>query len=376
MAQRVSYSPKVVEACRTIAEHVVTDIGPHGRGSPPLYPFSIIEVNWYLSRFLPREILSITRRLGRKVDRNQLAELFWGPSGIIHLLYCADFQLGGLAGDESAACIETIADLVALNRRGDIYCRDGRNTIWEEERVAKELTDLVFLDARGKEAEGLPRLLAAINVALWEYCILIQIGHRAYSHEFHGPYPVDDEYVLVREFHGLKPTEVWEFCSALPFQKLTTIEVYRDVEIRIDAFNHLDVVGASLPSKLQRFAVIVDDGPPLENRAQLDDLRGSCLDVLQRGIRTVRHFSKSDWVRKLLEMRCLWLKPHRDILGEDWEPSAEVLGLLDRIAEAENATGEYMRGMLGRVVGKPPEVAVEQVTEMFLTNVYQEGSSS
>lgn len=371
MAQKVLYSKKVVEACEAIADHVVTDIGPHGRGSPPLWPISIIEVNWYLSRFLPKEIYTIVRRLENKgLSGEEIAKLFWGPSGVIHLLYCADFWFEGLTASESAEFIEKVVDFVTFHRIGDPFCRDWKNLIWPYDRVEKELATHRFFDTRKFGQEELGRILGKFNTILWQYCIFIQVGHRAYSHEFHGPYALGNgESLMVREYYNLKPTDVWEFTSEMPFDSVTTLEVYKDVEIRLDGFGHLDV-SASLPANLRRLAILID-GQSLKNLEEFQDYLTKCFNVLQKGNQLARGFKKRDWVTKLLEMRCFWLKAHKDILGEDWKPSSNVLSLVERIDEAEQATGAYMQKMLSRVVGLDPEEARKRVTQMFLDNVYQ-----
>ena len=383
MAQEASYSKKVVKACETIADHVVSDIGPHGRGSPPLWPISIIEVNWYLSRFLPREIHRIFKGLeDQGMSLEEIARLFWGPSGITHLLYCADFGFEGLTPQESGEFIDRLVDIISCQRIGDPFCENWKNIVWSDDKVEETLATCRFFDAQGPDRKQLRATVAKLNTTLWHYCIFIQIGHRAYSHEFHGPYPLGGgESLLVREYYNLKPVEVWKFSSKMPFDRVTTLEVYRNIEIQVDAFGHLKLSDSSpgnFPDNLQRFGMRIE-GQNLERIEELEALSAKCLGVLVTANSSVRSLAEEEkkqfWVKKLLDMRCFGLKPQKEILEEDWAPSNHVLGLVERTGDAERATGEYMKEMIGNVVGVASEEAKKRVTEMFLTTVFGKANS-
>lgn len=369
MERKGQYSQKVYKAIKVVCEHIVLDIGPKGRGSPPLWPISIVEVNWYLSQFMPREVYFLIKKLKEKgLSTKGIAKLFWGPSGFIHLLYCADFTFEGLTSEQSAEFVENVVDLISCYRKKDLFCENWKNILWSKEKVKSMISKYDFIET--KNNGDISKTLAKLNTVLWQYCILIQIGHRAYSHEFHGPYNLENgEILLVREYYNLKPVQVWPFTNKLPVEKLTSFEVYKDIDIRLDMFNHLDT-SALLPQKLQRFCIIMGDSKVVK-RGEINQAFDSAINTLEIGNTFIKGFTKRDWVKKLIEMRCFWLKNKAFVGGVDWKPDAEILALPNRLPEAEKATQQYMQSMRNRVVGAEPKQAVDRITQLFLNRVYK-----
>lgn len=376
MAKKASYSKKIVEAYQAVSHFIVSG----AKGMPPQWPFSIIETNWYHAQFLPKEIFTIIKALEKKdFDNQEIAKLLWGPSAVTHWLYIAEHGLGapemrrfeGLTVRQAVEFLEKTIDLFSLQRRGNPFCRNWKNLIWSKERVEQAREKAKFIDvSTGSKAT---RFLSNINTILWQYCILIQVGHRNYSQEFHGPYLLEDGRVLfVRDYFNLRPTEVWKFTSVLPFNKLRILEVYKKgTKIRVDLFNHFEITPSPIKS-LQRFSVQVDDAKYLESAKEVRNLFKSCNGVIEKGNEFVRNFDKKDWVKKIIEMRYLWLKPTKEILGQDWKPPSEVYTLVKRIAEAEKATiewGKRMRKVLTTNISEQKKE--EKITQMFLDAVYQ-----
>ena len=79
-----SLKDDVYEGYKALANFVVFG----ARGQPPLWPFSVIETNWYYSRFFVRELhntISMLEASGMAIA--DLARLCWGPSAISHWFY-------------------------------------------------------------------------------------------------------------------------------------------------------------------------------------------------------------------------------------------------------------------------------------------------
>lgn len=376
MAPKVSYSKKVVEAYQAVSHFIISG----AKGMPPQWPFSIIETNWYHAKFFPKEIFTTIKELEKKgFDDPQIAKLFWGPSAVTHWLYVAEHGLGapemerfkGLAVEQGVEFLEKTIDLFSLQRRGDPFCRDWKNLVLSQREVKQTVDSAKFIDLSVGNRKS-AKTLSMINTILWQYCILIQVGHRSYSQEFHGPYPLKNgEVLFVRDYFNLKPTEVWEFTSSLPFNKLRIVEVYKNAKIRIDLFNHFEITPPPIKS-LKRFSVQVDNERYLESVKEIQDLFENCNTMIEKGNNFVKDFAKKDWVRKVVEMRYLWLKLTKEVLGKDWRPPTEVYTLAEKIAEAEKATIEWGGRMREISAAKISDSKKEdKITQMFLDVVYQ-----
>ncbi len=366
MVKKVKYSKKLVEAYKTLTNFIVRG----GRGMPPHWPISIIETNWYYSQFLAKELYTTICGLQKRgILDKEMAKLFWGPSTLSHWFYIANpVSFKNMTPGESEEFLEKTVSLLSIQRRGDIFCRDWRNELLSGREVKKLISQANFIEG---DVSGVAKILAKINIALWHYCILIQIGHRTYSQEFHGPYKIGNgEILFVRDYFNLKPKEIWKFTSSLPFTKLRFLEVYKSVDIKIDMFNHFET-SRPLLQNLRNLSILVDDSQYLKTKQDIQSLFKNCGGVLEKGNKVVKNFSKRDWIEKIVEMRFLWLKPEKEILEKDWRPPKEAYKIVNKAKDAERATMDWAQNMRAAVTQLPPNKAIERITQMFLDNVYQ-----
>jgi len=371
MEQKEKYSEKVTEAYNTLAKFVVYG----ARGQPPLWPFSIIETNWYYTHFFAREIYHTITGLQKKgIADQKIAELCWGPSAISHWFYIIEPAFGvpglnpfqGLDKHEGIEFIEKTVDILSLQRKGDKFCRDGKNLLLSASEVKQVLDGREFLET--KRNLNAAKSIRQLTMTLWQYAILIQCGHRAYSQEFHGPYNLDkNQQLLIKDYFWLKPGSngnlIWDFSSDLPYEKLKVLEIYENSQIEIDLFNHYNVSGYPI-----KFSVINEDADLSEK--EINKLLTTSLKVMSEGNKTIEKFSKSDWVKKLIDLRYLWLKPHKDILGQDWRPPEEIYKLTKRTDEAYKAAVEFEKKIYPLVRTLSPEELVEAVTKSLVEIIY------
>jgi hypothetical protein len=199
---------------------------------------------------------------------------------------------------------------------------------------------------------------------------LIQTGHRAYSQEYHGPYPIEEDKLLfIKDYFNLKPGEnagepVWNFSLKIPYDKITVFEVYKNAKIQIDMFNHYNVSG-----DLIEFCIFAN-GSALSGK-EVDDLSKICIEILSEGNRMIRNFSKSDWVEKIIKLRYLWLKPHKDILGLDWHPPKDVYYLANKTNEAARVAKQFEKNLISLIRGLPLDQIIEKVAQVFVERIYR-----
>lgn len=365
MEPKELYSKKIVEAYRAISRHVVSG----ARGRAPAWPFSILETTIFYSKFFTRELLDVMRGLENKgLSRKKIAKMFYGPSAVSHWLYLAGFPFEGLNKKDVIEFIERTIDIIEFWRKEEPFCINWRNIIWDSNKVKKEVSRPKFIDARKDDA--IAKIVGKINTIVWHYCILIQVGHRNYSHEFHGPYDIgDNELLFVREYFNLKPKEVWPFVQSAPFDKILILEIYKNLEIKVDMFNHI-WASSSLTPHLQRFSIEVNDSQVLTKK-EIKDMFATWVRIISKANAVVKGYTKKDWVEQSIKMKYWLLKPHKKILGKDWQAPKEVLTLAEKYREIEMMAKKAIQGQMKKIMGYSEEEAMRNITQMYLDNIYE-----
>lgn len=373
------YSENIVNAYRAISEWIYRGIGKPPRGGAPKWPMELMEWVYYQSRFFPRECYCTIKKLKEKgLDSREIAKALRYPSSLCHWLYHPEAHFGvkeeywakGLSREQGIDYIEEIIKIISLLRRGDPFCRDFRNILLRKEEVDEIIKSQNFTKA--VEAPEVPGILSRLNMILWHYCMLIQGGLRVYSQEFHGPYELTrGEMLFVKEYSRLKPVEVWGFAQNFPCNKITLYEIYKDMDVRIDILGHY-WTSAHPIRKLVKVAVNVDERNI--DVAGVTDLYEECYEVYKLGISAIGNYKREYWIRKWIELGYFWLKPLKDILGDDWRPSADVENIAGDVKEAERAkrlAQQHYRFVIDAIVNLSKNEAIEEIARMHLKTIYQ-----
>lgn len=364
-----TYSNKIRDAYTTVSKHIVSGaMGPH---RAPAWPFSILETRYLYSKFYPKELFDTIIGLENQgFNKRDIAKMFYGPSGVSHWLYSAIFEFEGLSRDEVIDFIKITIDIIEYWRKKDPFCMDWHNIIWISNEIIDQCNREGFMNL--KEGSIIAKILGQINMIAWQYCILIQIGHRNYSHEFHGPYDIGNgELLFVREYFNLRPHEIWPFASTqnISFDSMKILEIYKDISIKIDAFNHV-FASTSLAPHLQRFLLILDDSKVITEN-EVKNLLNKWTDIITRANMFIRNFTKKDFMRKVIEMKYWLLKPQKKILGKDWRAPEKIISLAKNPTKAGLMSKKAIRGQIEAINGCSEDEAIKKMTQMFLDNVYK-----
>jgi hypothetical protein len=368
MVMKESSMKLVDKICEVIARRIIS-----GRaGSPAIWPIPVMEPYWYLKKAYLRDLYFLLKTLKEKgVQKERIAKLFLSPTRIcFNFYYFVNFPLSdsGLSVEERVALLKDLVEFASFYRKEDVFCEKGRDIIWTQKYIKEVLKKYKFIDlAEHEKGKEFKELMGQLNGALWLYEEYINVIRHQHSHQFHGPYQLEDgEVLLVREHFDLKPTIIWPFTSELPFDRLTTLEVYRDVKVTLNCFNNIDS-STALPQHLQKVAI-------LENEQQILDLSKvrSYLEeiqkVLTKGYEFTANYTKRDWLKKYIDLTYYSLKPLKDILREDWRPPEEIY----RLVETEDAS-QHVKKIIESARGafqKGEEEGIQILKEIFLKNIF------
>lgn len=367
---------KIYDACKTDAEHILED-----RGLPPMWPLNIVDGMWYLSKCYVKELYFTVKKLKNKgLTIDEIAKLFKAPSKISDLFHLDQFPMEGLKPDERAELFNGLVNMLPYYRKEDTFCESGRNVLLTQREVEELLTKYQLIKIRDDDnGKKLREIIGKINATTWLYTELITVAHHAYGHEFHGPYPLENgENLIVREYYDLKMPKVWSFTKDLSFEKIILLEIYKNVEIKFDIFNHMESF-APLPQNLRRVLVATDNlDNNLKSVEDIEQLFETISSLSNKSIDFTKDFTYKDWVNKLIEVHYFSLKPHKDVLGEDWRPSTEIYEFIknNEVDEEYHKFVRLVGGIYQRLMSSPPEEhekikeeGFKKLMERFMNNL-------
>ena len=322
------------------------------RAPPPVWPVFILEGEWYLYQYFLRELYDTIKLMdGKGHSTEEIAKLFKNPSRITQFMYLfPGVSFTDLSVDERIGLVDSLLDYIAYYRKGDIFCEDGKNVVWSNNEVEETLGKYELITLSEEDKNKYRESIGKINGSLFNYCEFLHLAKHPFGHEFHGPYKLSgDEVLIAREYYDLKPTLVWAFTENLPFERVLTLEIYKGVDIYFDFFNHTGS-SSSLPQHLQRFFIAIDDyRNPLTKHEELEELLANINKIFENASEFTSNYTDKDWIQKLFEMHYYYLKPFKDILGLDWKPPEKQYSFL----ETKGISEDFLKA--SEEIGKKPK---------------------
>jgi hypothetical protein len=275
----------------------------------------------YVPFFLLLDLM--LNRLERQGYNDQeLAELFISPSRIAHITYLfPGIRCTSLRREKAVdLCLKVLKYMACF--RTDPFCPDGTNRLWSKSHVQKESENLIRLEPT-QECMETRMLIGKLNAILFSYTELIYFCHHSFGHEFHGPYLVEGEKVIVREYFDLKP-EFWRFSEDLPFEKLKFTSRYS----RSSGF-FIDFTGRLISTNLRKtslksYSLTVDNGVDKTSLNGVRETLDRLTRVIDKGIETILRLEKEELIAKYAEAYFHILKPLGLKAKMRWAPPSSL----------------------------------------------------
>jgi len=155
----------------------------------------------------------------------------------------------------------------------------------------------------------------------------------------------------------------------LLYDKITCYEIYKDITIEVDMFNHTYLPQA--PQNLDQFLIVTEKNRGLTVN-EVNQLYRNCIEVTRNAFDKTKDFREKDYVKKTIQMRYEWLKPALKSLNIEPSIPRSVFALCDKVAEAKNAHQQFIMRMRSEMPGLSASEAISKITEMFLSSIYRE----
>jgi hypothetical protein len=284
------------------------------------------------------EFYSQLKELKEKMSPSEAKKLFNTPS-VIRYIPVGNFIIGmrllirdGKVDPDSAEeVLQFLFEILDEKMDSDPFCVTGKNLWYSEEDISKIINSKKFVQPNEDEQKIISRTVIALNSLVWSfyYDIYVEAGF-----EFHGPYNVnyngENYQLLIRDYHNLKPSEIWGLAENFEYKSIRFYLLYQNVDIKIDYFMH-EVSYNPLRTNLKYFFVETNDGGKEKELvfSELEKISESAEKIAFDQVALVNKLPVLDKMKKGAEICYYQLKPFRDSLNIDWKPSKEVYDAIE-----------------------------------------------
>ena len=222
-------------------------------------------------------------------------------------------EIWSLTAIEKIEMMNWLAEILSPFYQKDPFALSGQNILWTEEKIKNQ----VFFPNKAIRSE----LMAKLDGKLWMYTEMLFSRWHNLAHEFHGPYEVGREKLLVKEWHDLRGWEQKIF-SRFPYKKIVCYEFYRHNKVRIDLHNRL-LCKRPLVASLTRCFVEVDGR--LLNNTQIRDIIKRMDGFILSGAKYLAGLDRTELKLANAYVEFYALKPLAAELGKNWQPPLVLL---------------------------------------------------
>lgn len=287
--------------------------------------FAPAEGEIYLaSYFLPTLYNDIIDLENKGYSTSRIAQMLKAPSRIAQTTWpIFAIELTDLTKDQRVDLAYKIVKLISEFRQ-DPFCEDLKNIIWSPEKAEESVrkTKMVDLNKLSNPDEYREKI-GRLNGLAWLFCEMLYTSIHGAGHEFHGPYDLGDNLILlVREYYDLKP-EFWPFTHKLPFNKITMLAIYKDVDVIFDFFNRTRTT-KPLGPYLQQFSITVDGEKDCLSLNDIQNITNDLNEVSRDGLTEIHKLDKKQLMKRFFQSYYFIIKPLREELGRDWLPPAAL----------------------------------------------------
>jgi hypothetical protein len=304
---------------RLLAAYVAAAVVPRARTDRRKYPLYVGRVAPLGMDVLAREVEDALERLGSQgIADREIAQAFGNPTRIVRAIHTFNDGMRG-AGVPKARRQALVLRLVRIAQElkaGDVLCRDGNNLVLSAEE-AEELAGSVEPESVSEPAR---RDFQGLAATLWSAAEALYFACHGVAREQHGTYRLaGGEWLIVRDYRELTPTELWPDLPPLPFSSVRLLAWHaEDPEVEWDAFNNLYLNGPPLTVTLSAVAVLA--GEDVLSVESLGGLTRDLLGLLGAVTRRIDSWEEHEVARQYL--RILWwqVEPLLSLAGRGWQP--------------------------------------------------------
>jgi hypothetical protein len=301
------------------------------------WPINFLFYSPLFDRETSQTFCSNYKRLRKSRSLREIASAFRYPNAAWLALsrFIFAVRAARLEREERIKILSEFLKMLSFLMVGDIFCEDGRNLIWDEDKV-KELvrkTQWINTDLKPNFAKLFARLhgdLLSLDEAIFWNAVCA-------TRETHGPYSVKwrnlPRQLIVREYYNLKEPEFLPPNLSSPYEAVRTFTIY-NTAVLFD-FPVLNDYTHNLPLVENTMAVfgLVERGRKKEFLDTEELVIKACNTIEKATWRIgswVENLSEREQVTESIKRVYYRVKPISNLLGKRWQAP---LSFLERVKE-------------------------------------------
>lgn len=329
-----------------------------------LWPLPTPQGMLYWSKEWSKKLNHVLHLIDKQnIAKEKIAEAIKFPSRIVHIIWRIDaIKNSDLDKEEKLYTIRKLLDYLAIFRKENLFCEDGKNIIWDLKEMECNKKGLFFFSTVDEKTR---KLFFNFEASLFLYTELLYWANHPIGHSFHGPYETSEGIALVKEYFDLKP-KVWGFSKNLNFFQVEIFEVYKKAtELKLDFFERGIRTIEPFKQNLITFALKVDK-KPIKHPEEISKFLKNLMDVIKEGSKLIQSLSEQQLIEKHAEYWFYMLKPLCDLVKEDWRPTKQVR---DNIHKKYNEIKSIWENVVKKNFEKTGKLPLEQ-QEKILRDIF------
>lgn len=290
-----------------------------GQNTWPIELNSVVHL--FMGLFFTELQSDIERLKARGFNDKEIADRFHTAGRIFRLIMpCVQgMKTLGIPIVQQREQILYLLSLAQYLKHGDLFNRDGENTVLSQEQFGKIAAETQMTFTMSTAERKNSALVHKLCGVLWNYAETIYFRAHGFCREFHGPYrfPGGADQVLIRDFYCLNPLELWPQCGAIPYNNARIITNYENIGMTIDVYNNVSIgAGYSYIASLKSYSVEADG--KLLNPEEIENFSAALSKVI---IAITTEIQRRDWrflAEKYAEIFWFSKKELRNKVGLDW----------------------------------------------------------
>lgn len=236
----------------------------------------------------------------------------------------------GLEKKKRIKIILEFLNILKILMTGNIFCEDGRNLIWDENKVKRLVGKTQWIDTNLKP--NFAKLLARLHGDLLSIDEAIFWNAVCATRETHGPYCIKWKnsvcQLIVRQYYNLKEPEFLPSNLFSPYRAVKTFTIY-NTAVRFD-FPVLNDYTHDLPSVENTRAVfgIAEKNGKKEFLDKEELVIEACEAIEKETMKIgswVENLSEKEQVIESIKRIYYRMKPIRDLLRKKWQAPVNLL---------------------------------------------------
>lgn len=221
-------------------------------------------------------------------------------------------------------------DMIQYQKSGDIFCEDGQNVVWNEDRVKKFMQKTEFIDVSSKIK--LKKLFSRLNADLISWVEAVFWSANCAAREIHGPYEVVHNKItcqlIVREYYHPKESLLEPKTSDLRYSSIRTYSLYdKKVKFHFTVLNDYSHDKSLLENLIAFHAEAKDKKKvvSLDNEKKIEKV---CGEIEKKIEEIAKHVEKTDRNQQVLgSVRRIYFRVHKlkTLAGKRWQPDKKLL---------------------------------------------------